>query len=120
MFALKKTKLQPTKIYSKLSRNQIRIIFRLRSGHAGYGVFKARMFGEDGNWSICSVPETREHLLLRCPAHEQQRLEVKRYCRTRNIHLTVETMLGECENIEDSVEMCKLTCSYVSKIKSVI
>ncbi|KAK2706843.1 hypothetical protein QYM36_014771 [Artemia franciscana] len=120
MFALKKTKLQPTKIYSKLSREQIRIIFRLRSGHAGYGVFKARMFGEDGNCSICSVPETREHLLLRCPAHEQQRLEVKRYCRTRNIHLTVETMLGECENIEDSVEMCKLTCSYVSKIKSVI
>ncbi|KAK2714607.1 hypothetical protein QYM36_008982 [Artemia franciscana] len=120
MFALKKTKLQPTKIYSKLSRTQIRIIFRLRPGHAGYGVFKARMFGEDGNCSICSVPETREHLLLRCPAHEQQRLEVKRYCRTRNIHLTVETMLGECENIEDSVEMCKLTCSYVSKIKSVI
>ncbi|KAK2718723.1 hypothetical protein QYM36_005901 [Artemia franciscana] len=120
MFALKKTKLQPTKIYSKLSRKQIRIIFRLRSGHAGYGVFKARMFGEDGNCSICSVPETREHLLLRCPAHEQQRLEVKRYCRTRNIRLTVETMLGECENIEDSVEMCKLTCSYVSKIKSVI
>ncbi|KAK2708874.1 hypothetical protein QYM36_014488, partial [Artemia franciscana] len=105
MFALKKTKLQPTKIYSKLSRKKIRIIFRLRSGHAGYGVFKARMFGEDGNCSICSVPETREHLLLRYPAHEQQRLEVKRYCRTRNIHLTVETMLGECENIEDSVEM---------------
>ncbi|KAK2722564.1 hypothetical protein QYM36_002938 [Artemia franciscana] len=117
MFALKKTKLQPTKICSKLSRKQIRIIFRLRSGHAGYGVFKARTFGEDGNCSICSVPETREHLLLRCPAHEQQRLEVKRYCRTRNIHLTVETMLGECENIEDSVEMCKLTCSCVSKIK---
>ncbi|KAK2727008.1 hypothetical protein QYM36_007753 [Artemia franciscana] len=117
MFALKKTKLQPTKIYSKLSRKQIRIIFRLSSGYAGYGVFKARMFGEDGNCSICSVPETREHLLLRCPAHEQQRLEVKRYCRTRNIHLTVETILGECENIEDSVEMYKLTCSYVSKIK---
>ncbi|KAK2702267.1 hypothetical protein QYM36_019129 [Artemia franciscana] len=64
-------------VYSSLTRKQGRILFRLRSNHAGFGTYKPKIYGESPLCANCvDVEEDLEHIVFKCPSYNDYRSNI--------------------------------------------
>ncbi|KAK2712453.1 hypothetical protein QYM36_011219 [Artemia franciscana] len=103
-------------IYKFLNRWQSRIVFRLRSGHAGVRSYKARFEGASERCEFCDVEETIEHLLLECDRYASERKEIVEFFRVRSIKPSVYHILGGLTTSEDKVQILQLVTKYLEEI----
>ena len=103
------------------SRREEIVLYRMRMGHVGVMSYLHRFQMEESPQcphSSCSVPETVEHLLLDCPAHEEQWRVLQQA--VTNLHIpviTVRLLLGG--DMGYAVHRQALLCHTVSYLGAI-
>lgn len=86
------------------SRREEAVLTRLRIGHTGLNK-TLHMIGKHptGNCELCGEVESVEHVLIWCPAYEEERKKMEESVRQEKIHFSLESILSEASNVYGKV-----------------
>ena len=80
---------------TRKSRKEEKILARLRLGHTLYT--HSYIYSKDPRpmCTLCSHPETVEHLIAQCPAYRSQRIRMTEFCTRENLTFNLANILGD-------------------------
>ena len=106
------------KMYGALCKSEARVIFRLRSGHAGTQAYRARFYNDDPRCTFCGNEETVEHLLFDCEGTEDSRKDIRKFIRENRIRQNSDILSGAGLN-SDCADGLKLICKFLKDINRI-
>ena len=103
--------------YSSLTRKQRRILFSLRSNHAGYGTYKAEIYGESLLCANCvDVEEDLKHIVFNCPSYNGYCSNILGFFVKKNVAPSMQLVLGGFNSVPENVEIACILVQFFNDI----
>ena len=94
------------------NRQEEKVLARLRLGHTIFTHSYIYSQETRPTCATCQLPQTVEHLLVRCPIYRRQRRKMVDFCNQQRLPINLEHILGDTQP-----ELLKLMFSFLREIK---